>query len=188
MLVVVESAHMQFRTLDNRIAPVSVSLRICSVSLSGVFFMLAGCEHAADKSSRLIAEGLVLAEQGDHSAAFVRFEQARTIDVSSVRPWVASAELATDLGDYLRAERDFTEAMRLEPANVQWQQKRAEVRQLAGLTEEAKGDYSAVVERDPSRTGAWYNRGSLHATEGNLPRAQADLEQALTRDDSAKRR
>jgi tetratricopeptide (TPR) repeat protein len=179
--------HMNHRPADQaeRVTVASRSwwLAMLKCGVCGLALMVGGCEQASDQCVRLVSEGLSLAERGEHAAAFARFEQARSIDTASSGPWVASAELATDLGDFERADVEFSEAMLREPGNVLWQQKRAEVRQLAGRAEEAKGDYSAVVARDPSRASAWYNRGSIHAAEGNLPQAHADVEQALSRDD-----
>ncbi len=92
-----------------------IPLRSLFTLLVGIALTCGGCEQAADQSARLVAEGLSLAERGDHAAAFARFERAGIADPSSPRGWVAAAELATDLGDYERAERGFSEAMRLDP-------------------------------------------------------------------------
>ena len=173
-----------------------VLARLLLVVLIGVVGWLPDCggrvtaPQDKEGASRLVAEGLERARQGDYRGAMEHYDRAIGVDPDNADAYVGRGFARLALGDTPGGEADLQQGSRLRilgwsaaiarnPSDVQARLSRGLARAELGEYRAAIEDYDGVLRVQPANVDAYYLRGNARERLGDRPGAIGDYDAAL---------
>jgi len=138
-----------------------------------------GSAAASTKASKLVAEGLTLAQANQNHEAIQRYEAALELEETNTNTHYVLGVLYGRLNQSDKAITYYQRAVEIEPGFADAHYNLGNALAKTNQLRSAIDAYRNAVEADPKMSKAWNNLGNLHKAMDNFVNAQAAYIEAL---------